>query len=58
MIRRRPCPMCGADPRARDLGRALAALARAQAALARATDAVWAALGQAAHREARRVVHR
>jgi hypothetical protein len=61
MTRRRTCPTCGADPRARDLLRALAALARAQAECARAVDAVWRHLGGQAHRRARQsrqAVHR
>jgi hypothetical protein len=55
MTRRRVCPSCGTDPRARDLARALAALARATVALAAATDAVWSHLGRDAHRRARGV---
>jgi hypothetical protein len=53
--RRRACPTCGTDLRARDLGRVLAALARAQAALAVAVDGIWAYLAHGAHHRARGV---
>jgi hypothetical protein len=50
-----PCPTCGANPRARDLGRTLSAIARAQAELKKATEAVWGHLERNAKHQARKV---